>query len=130
MKNHYSKVREYLLELEVTIVSEDVDNEVFVVKKEEEGIMNMVIVVSDPLVIIEQQLFTMKEESCDVFKKILMKNRDIIHGAMVLDGEGKTIIYRDTLEVETLDRGELEASLESLALLLSEFGEDILTFVK
>ncbi|MBN2892861.1 MAG: hypothetical protein JXL97_13420 [Bacteroidales bacterium] len=130
MENYYSKVREYLLDLEVTIVSEDKDNEVFVIEKEDDGVINMVVVIADPLVIIEQALFTLKDDSADVLKQILMKNRDMIHGAMVLDEEAKTVIYRDTLEASTLDLTELEASIESLSLLLSEFGQDILDFVK
>ena len=129
MKDYFKKVREYLLNLEVTIVSEDAEDEVFVIQKEEDGVMNMVIVVSDPLVIIEQVLFTVKEGSIDVYKRLLMKNRDVIHGAMVLDEDGK-IIYRDTLQVSSLDYNELEASIESLSLLLSEFGDEILTLAK
>lgn len=130
MENYYSKVREYLLNLEVSIVKEDSENSVFIVEREEDGVVNMVIVVSDPLVIIEQTLFTLKDDSAEVLKKILMKNRDMIHGAMVLDEEAKKVIYRDTLEASSLDENELEASIESLSLLLTEFGEEILAYVK
>ena len=129
MENFYAKVREYLLDLEVTIVSEDSDAEVFVVKKEDDGVMNMVIFVSDPLIIIEQVLFTVKDDSVDTYKRILSKNRDIISGAMVL-GDDNAIVFRDSLQVESLDLNELEASFESLSLLLAEFGDEILSFAK
>ncbi len=130
MENYFKKVREYILDLELTIVSEDETKQVLVVSKEEDGVANMVIAVADPLVIIEQALFTINTENSDIFKKLLMKNRDIIHGAMVLDDEGKTVIFRDTLEISTLDKNELEATVESLSFLLSEFGDEILGFVK
>ena len=129
MENYYAKVREYLLEMEVTIVSENKEEEIFVVAREDDGIMNMIVFVSDPLVIIEQVLFTVKDNSKDVYERILKKNRDIIHGAMVLD-ENNNIIFRDTLQVSSLDLNELEATFESLSLLLSEFGEEILELAK
>lgn len=129
MESFYTKVRDYLLELEVTIVSEDRDTEVFVVEKEDDGVMNMVIFVSEPLVILEQVLFTVKEDSVEVYKRLMSKNRDIISGAMVL-GEDNNIIFRDSLQIKSLDINELEASFESLSLLLAEFGDEILTFAK
>jgi len=130
MKDHFKKVRNFLFELEMTIVSEDSVNQIFVVQKEDDGVMNMVIALADPVLILEQKLFEIKNESIDLYKHLLMKNRDIIHGAMVLDEEGKTLLYRDTLELENLDLNELEASIEALSLLLSEFGQDILKYAK
>jgi hypothetical protein len=49
---------------------------------------------------------------------------------MVLNDAGDTVLFRDTLEVENLDKNELEASFEALSMLLSEFGEEILNFAK
>ncbi len=130
MNENYKKVREYLLNLEITIVSEDNVNGIFVIQKEDDGVMNMVVAVADPILILEQPLFNVKNESIDLYKTLLKKNRDIIHGAMVLDEEGKTVLYRDTLEIQNLDQNELEASIEAISMLLTEFGEDILKFAK
>jgi len=130
MKDSFKKIREFLFDLEITIVSEDAENEIFVIQKEDDGVMNMIVALADPVLILEQQLFSIKEESIDLFKKLLQKNRDIIHGAMVLDEDGKVILYRDTLELENIDLNELEASIESLSLLLSEFGQDILKYAQ
>jgi hypothetical protein len=44
----------------------------------------------------------------------------LVYGAYVLDETGKHLIFRDTLELENLDKNELEASLNSLALGLVE----------
>lgn len=128
--DNFNKVKEYLLDLEISIISEDPQNGIFVIQKEEDGIMNMVVAIAEPIVILEQTLFEVKNESIELYKTILQKNRDIIHGAMVLDEEGKKIIYRDTLEIENLDLNELEASINALSLLLSEFGDEILKFAK
>ena len=128
MDNNFAKVRDYLLELKHSIIEEVEDENVFVIDNEEEGIKNMVLVVSDPILIMEQHIFEIKNESADVYKSLLMKNQDIIHGAFVLDEAGKNVIFRDTLQLENLDLNELEGSLNSLTLLLSEYSSKILEF--
>ncbi len=128
MDNNFTKVRDYLLELKHSIIEEVEDENVFVIDNEDEGIKNMVLVVADPILIMEQHIFEIKNETGDIYKALLMKNQDIIHGAFVLDETGKNIIFRDTLQLENLDLNELEGSLNSLTLLLSEYSEKIIEF--
>ena len=40
------------------------------------------------------------------------------------------MIFRDTLQIENLDLNEIEGSLTSLSLLLSEFTDEIIAFSK
>lgn len=128
--NYFDKVKEYLMELEYSIVKEDRDNEVFVVESQEDGIRNLLIGVADPIIIIEQYLFDLNNNVGDVAKQLLIKNRDIVHGAFVMDDDGKRVIFRDTLQVDNLDLNELEGSLSSLSLLLSEYSDEIIGFSK
>ena len=65
-----------------------------------------------------------------IYRSLLQKNRDIIHGAFVLDATGEKVIFRDTLQLENLDLNEIEASLNSLGLLLSEYSNQIIEFSK
>ena len=130
MDNYFYKVRDYLLDLNYSISSEDESSGIFVVNNEEDGINNLVIGCVDPILIMEQHLFDMPADSKDIFKALLMKNRDIVHGAFVLDEEGKRVIFRDTLQLENLDINELEGSLNSLGLLLSEYSDEIIAFSK
>ena len=60
----------------------------------------------------------------------MIKNRDIVHGAFVMDEDGNKVIFRDTLQVESLDLNELDGSLTSLSLLLSEYSDEIIEFSK
>ena len=60
----------------------------------------------------------------------MQKHRDIVHGAFVLDESGEKVIFRDTLQLENLDLNELEGTINSLSLLLSEYSEQILEFSK
>lgn len=130
MNEYFNKVRDYLLDLEYTIVNENEEETLFVISKEEAGIVNMLVDVDEPLLIIEQHLFSSDSLSADTMKLLLQKNRDIIHGAFVLDETGKKVIFRDTLQIANLDLNEIEASINSLELLLSEFVDEILSMAK
>jgi hypothetical protein len=130
MNNSFDKVKEYLLTLEYTIVSESPEEGMLIIENEEMGIKEMVIGCADPLLIMEQYIFEVKHKSMEMYEKLLKKNRDIIHGAFVLDESGTKVIFRDTLQLENLDLNELEASFNSLGLLLSEYSEEIIKFSK
>lgn len=129
MDIHFNKVRDYLLDLNYTISLENEETGVFVINREEDGINNLVIGCSDPILILEQHIFDMKSDSMEVYKTLLQKNRDIVHGAFVLNEDNK-VIFRDTLQLENLDSNELEGSINSLSLLLSEFSDEIIAFSK
>jgi hypothetical protein len=130
MKKNFHKVKNYLLELNCNIVFENENDGIFIINNEENGILNMVLGCADPLLIMEQFLFEMKNDNMDVFKNLLIKNRDIVHGALVLDENGSRVIFRDTLQIENLDLNELEGSLNALTLLLSEYTNEIIKFSK
>jgi hypothetical protein len=128
--SYFDTVRDYLSELDLAIVQEDAENEVFVVEDEGSGIKNLVIACADPILIMEQYLFEVKNASTEMFESLLKKNRDIIYGAFVLDDTGKKVLFRDTLALENLDLNELEGSINSLELLLSEYSSEIIKFSK
>jgi len=130
MENNFLKVKTYLLELEYTITKEDEKEGVLVIDRHENGINNMLLVCAEPILIIEQHLFDMKKEDALIYKSLLMKNQDIIHGAFSLDESGKRVMFRDTLQLENLDKNEIEGSLKSLELLLSEYSYKIIEFAK
>lgn len=65
----------------------------------------------------------------EIYKELLAKNRDIIHGAFAL-AEDNMLVFRDTLQLENLDQNELEGTLNSLEILLAEFGERLITLSK
>jgi len=128
--SHFDKVRDYLTELEYSILVEDPENEVFVVESLEDGISNLMIGIADPILIIEQYLFDLTSNVGDVAHKLLIKNRDIVAGAFVMDDDGQKVLFRDTLQIETLDIEELEGTLTSLSLLLSEYTDEIISYSK
>ncbi len=130
MNQAFEKTKSLLLDLEYDISSENPSEGIIVIQKENQGIKNLIIGVAPPILIMEQFLFEIAKPTEMLFQSLLQKNRDIIHGAFVLEETGKKIIFRDTLQVENLDSNELEASINSLSLLLSEFSEQIIQFSK
>ena len=123
MSDNFQKIKNYIIELGHTVTHENIEDQVFVIDNENLGIKNLVIGCAEPILIIEQYIFEM-------FRELLQKNRDIVHGAFVLDETGEKIIFRDTLQIENLDQNELEGSINSLTLLLSEYGNRLIELSK
>ncbi|MEO2059223.1 MAG: molecular chaperone Tir [Mesonia sp.] len=130
MENHFSKIKSFLLDLEYTIIKENAEEQLFVAENLEAGITNLIIDCEDPLLIIEVYLFEIKNKNINTIESLLIKNRDIIHGAFALDESGKKVFFRDTLQLENLDFNELQATLYSLEILLSEYADNIIAFSK
>jgi uncharacterized protein YjfI (DUF2170 family) len=128
--NLFEKIRGWLLEMEYNIVFENHENQVFMIEKEEDGIKNMLVVIAPQILIVEQFLFNCKKNQHEVYKELLIKNRDIVHGAFVLDEKGEKVIFRNTLQAENLDHNEFVSTINSLSLLLSEYASEILKFSK
>ncbi len=128
MNEHFSKVKGYLNELSYSVIKENESEGLIVIDKESEGIKNMVIIVDEPILIMQQLLFKVKKDDVNVYKSLLQKNQDILHGAFALNETGDSVLFRDTLQVEHLDLNELAGSLNSLSLLMSEFADEIIKF--
>lgn len=128
--SNFQKVKFYLQELGYDITTEDQADEVFVINAIDDGIQNLVIDCEAPILIIEQFLFTLNTDNEGVFKNLLQKNREIVHGAFALDDTGTKIVFRDTLQLESLDLNELEGSLNSLKLLMAEYSGTLLKFAR
>ena len=130
MKDHFSKVKSYIQKLKYEIVKEDATKKVFVIKRDDLSIHNLVIGINAPIVIFEQFIFRIHKNHETIYKNLLIKNRDMVHGAFVLDQTGQMVIFRDTLQLANLDFNEFEGTLNSLGLLLSEYSQKIEDFSK
>ncbi len=131
MDKHFTKVKHYLQELGYDITHEDEKDEVYVINDESNGIKNLVLDCEYPILVIEQFIFTLPNTTTpEYYRRLLQKNREIVHGAFVLDDTGKRVLFRDTLQLENLDLNELEASLNSLKLLIAEYSGDLLSMMR
>lgn len=128
MANDFQKVKGYLTELELKIEKEDEAEALFVVSDRANGINKLIIDCEEPILILEQHIFDLKSDNLDTFKSLLQMNRNLVHGAFVIDDSGKKVIFRDTLQIANLDYNELEASIQSLSLALTEYSKELLNF--
>jgi hypothetical protein len=124
----FDLVKEYLNDMGMAIVSEDPGNELVVVENEAEGIKNLIVDCEAPIVILEQLIMKLPDPGPETLKRLLQINRELVHGAFVLDDTGELLIFRDTLQLENLDCNELEGSIKALSLALSEYGAELLVF--
>jgi hypothetical protein len=127
---YFDLIHRHLLTLGFDVRHADATDGILVVDNPAMGIRNLVLGCGDPLLILEQYLLELPAPSGAVYQRLLQKNRDIIHGAFALDDSGRKVIFRDTLQIETLDLSELEAVLNSLSLLLTEFSAELIGFSK
>ena len=130
MREQFKTIKNYLIELNYNITHENEEEGVLVIQDHEKGISNLILGIASPILVMEQYIFKISNPSETVFQQLLQKNRDIVHGAFVLDESGEKVIFRDTLQIENIDLNELEGSINSLSLLLSEYSENIIQFSK
>ena len=130
MSENLQKVKDYLHELEFSISSEDVAEELVVIDDEEKGIKNLIIDCEDPVLVLEQVIMDVPQKTDGLFKRLLQMNRTLVHGAFVLDEEGTKVIFRDTLQLENLDKNELEGSINALSIALAEYAGELIEFSK
>ena len=124
----FDKVKSFIMDMGFSISHEDSKEELIVIDDDERGINNLVIDCESPILILEQVIIPMPQSSPDFCKRILQINRTLVHGAFVLDEEGKTLLFRDTLQTENLDRNELEGSIDALSLALAEYASELVSF--
>ncbi|MGK0407113.1 MAG: hypothetical protein ACJAZH_000932 [Roseivirga sp.] len=130
MTSYFDKVKSFVLDLDLSIVYQSEEEEILVIEDETSGISNLVLACADPILIMEQFLFELKSDDKEILKNLLVKNRDIVHGAFALDETGNRVIFRDTLQIENLDANELEGSINSLGMLLGEYSDELIKFSK
>lgn len=130
MSENLDRVKNYLLDLDLKIVDENEAEELVVVEDDDNGIHNLIVDCEPPILVLEQLIMETPKEPGDFFKRLLQMNRALVHGAFVLDEEGKYMFFRDTLQLENLDLNELEASISALSLALAENGAEILEYAK
>ena len=126
----FEKVKDYLLDMGFVMSHEEPQEKLVVIDDEDRGIKNLVIDCEAPILILEQVIMSMPESSSDFCKRLLQINRTLVHGAFVLNEEGTTLLFRDTLQLENLDRNELEGSIDALSLAMAEYGGELVSFAR
>lgn len=125
--DYFGKVQDYLLDLGHEVIDSNEEDHILVITDQDKGICNMLLDCEGEVLIMEQHIFNVDNEKPESYKRLLQINREIVHGAFVLDDAGEKVIFRDTLQLPNLDINELEASLNALALALAENADEFLS---
>ncbi len=124
----FDMVKQYVIDLQLSIVNEDSAEGILVVEDEERGLKNLVLDCEDPILIFEQMIMPVPARRDGMFRRLLQMNRNIIHGAFVLDEDCTMVLFRDTLQLANLDLNEVEGTIESLSLALAEYADELIAF--
>lgn len=90
---------------------------------------NIVVFITETIINFQVNLFTLPESpSVTLLQRLLELNASsIIHGAFAID-KGKVILI-GALELDNLDRNELQAMVESMALAIREHHEELTALI-
>jgi len=101
------------------VTSNEVEPGLWVVNTVEDA--ELVIHYADPVLILRLRIMTIPDEQSRqvaLFRRLLELNAtELVHGSYGLEGDH--IVWTDTLELEHLDYGEFESSVESISLALA-----------
>ena len=112
------KVQSYLVDLGLSF--DEVDANTWLITDEDKGSKNIVVLVSEPLVILRVKVMELPEwERGRLYERLLQLNaEDLLHGAYALEGDH--VILIDTLELESMDLEDFRASIEAMGLALAQ----------
>ena len=111
-------VERYLINLDTP--SEVLGDGIYRLNDDLPDIDDIIVMVSDPLVIFSVRLMKVPGKNTEAFyKKLLELNAtELVAGAYGLDGDD--VVITDTLQLENLDENEFVAAVESLAMAIHE----------
>ena len=126
MSKYFDRVVDFAHQLGLDIEQQDAQEELIVVNNEEKGIYKLIIDCEYQILIMEQLIYDINNPSKEHFLELLKMNRNLIHGAFVIDDNEKQVIFRDTLQLENLDFNEFEGTINALGLGLAEYSSKLL----
>jgi hypothetical protein len=104
---------------------ETVEEGIWRVESEENNVDNIIVSYADPLLVFRINLMKVPQNNRETFyERLLQLNaNEIPHGAFGIEND--LVVLIDTLQVENLDRNELQASIDSLAFTVSQYYSEL-----
>jgi len=113
-----NKIEQYLIDLGVAY--EELAPGTWAVEDPGKGIPKLFVSYADPVVIVHAEVMKAPAREREAFFGELLKLNyaGLLHGAYALEGD--QVVLVDTLEYETMDKQDFEASLDAIGFALSE----------
>jgi hypothetical protein len=104
---------------------EKIDEGMWRVESPDNNVDNIIVTYAEPIVFLRVNLMPVPESNREAFyERLLQLNASgVSHGAFGIE-ENKVVVI-DTLQVENLDRNELQASLDSLAFTVAQYYNEL-----
>ena len=120
------RVEDYLVRLSLTY--EKVEPDTFVIRDQEEGLDNVLVIADDPVVIIRAKVMDVPaSRKVELYEELLRLNAtDLLHGGYAL--QDQSVILLDTLVGASMDFEEFQSSLDAVGLALSQHYERLSKF--
>ena len=120
------KLEGYLVKLSLSF--HDAGGGAWVVNDRDKVLENLLVQLAEPLVILRIYVMDVPATGREkLFAELLRLNAtDMVHGAYAVDGNSIVII--DTLEAETMDLEELQASIDAIGLALAQHYRSLSAF--
>lgn len=107
-----------------------VDEGLYVLHDDVEGVDNIAIHVMDPVVLFTVRLMDLPadaEAKCALYERLLTLNAsDLVSGAYAV--EAGSVIMTETLQAENLDYNEFQAAVDTLTLAITEHYQELKKF--
>ncbi len=113
-----NKIERYLIDLMLSYT--EIEKDMWLINDDANSLEGVVVMYAAPIVVVRVVVMPApKTKRLEFFTKILELNAsEVLHGAYALDKND--IILVDTLEYDSMDFGDLRASLESVGLALAQ----------
>ncbi len=107
---------------------EKIDEGIWRVESPGNNVENIILTYMEPILILRVNLMQVPQTKQETFfKRLLQLNAtEIPHGAFGLEDD--KIVLIDTLQVENLDRNELQASVDSLGFTVAQYYNELKGF--
>jgi hypothetical protein len=120
MRMSIDRIERYLVAMAMTY--ERISEDVWVINDPDKGLNQIVLFVDESLLTVRTKVMGYPADDSEVclnlFKELLQLNCDLVHGAYAIEDD--FIILMDTLELDTMDMEELQASLDAISLAVAE----------
>jgi len=112
------KLEGYMIKLSLDY--KEISENTWIIKDDSKSLENVVVMASDPLVILRVKVMEIPQNEREKLYEALLKLNasDMLHGAYAL--EGNNVIVVDSLEAQTMDLEEFQASLDAIGFALSQ----------
>ena len=74
----FDTVKQYLLDLRLSIVSEDPAEGLMVLEDEDRGLKNLLVDCEEPILVFEQIIMPVPSDPGDMFRRLLQMNRCVV----------------------------------------------------